>query len=636
MAPEALAGGPGKTAPASDVYSLGAILFHLLTGRTPFTGTSASEILNLALTASPPSPRLLNPSVPRDLETICLKCIEKSAESRYATAGALAEDLRRFLNGEEILARPVSAPVRFVRWARRRPAPAALLVLLVSGAIAATLAAIAFERSRERAVRAEAQAREQLFAAQLARAETLRGSQRPGQRTEALAALADAARIKVTPALRAAAIASLAQTDLRIMQRGAPRLAGSSTFAFAPDLETSVSEEKPEILEWKAGPTGAVKSRLDAGAAGAVTSQPTFSPNGWFLLTRHEDKLIRLWALENGKAVAVLPSNPPEEPNIAFDLAWRPDSEEFALPRAGGGLSFHSAQDGSETRSWENQLAPDLVRFSPDGRLLAAAFGKRIVLLDAATLAERATLELPSEARILNWQPGSARLAVGCADGRIRVIAVVGALLEQELVGHRGAILSIAYSPDGATLLSCGKDTATRLWDSRTGDTLVILPGVSSTGDVPFSSDGTRAGLASHDAAGVVLEIIRPKVVREVASTRPRDVGSLIGALDFTRDGAHLAIARWGGVTSSSALLAGRFPPWAFRKTNAKRLRAIFAPDGSALYISNVARGLYRHRATAGDFFGEGELLDEEKDWLVPTFLPMVRSWCWSIARRAR
>jgi predicted Ser/Thr protein kinase len=223
MAPEALAGGHSKSGPASEVYALGAILFHLLTGRTPFTGTSASEILHLVLTTAPPSPRLLNPAIPRDLETICLKCLEKSPESRYASAGELAEDLRRFLGGEEIRARPIVAPVRFARWARRRPAPAALLALLVLSALGATFAAVALERSRERAVRAEAQAREQLFEAQLARAESLRGSKRLGQRTDALAALAAAARIKVTPELRAAAIAALAQTDVRFVERQ-PRL----------------------------------------------------------------------------------------------------------------------------------------------------------------------------------------------------------------------------------------------------------------------------------------------------------------------------------------------------------------------------------------------------------------------------
>ena len=616
MAPEALAGGHGKSGPASDVYALGAILFHLLTGRTPFTGTSASEILNLALTSSPPSPRLLNPATPRDLETVCLKCLEKSPESRYESAGALADDLRRFLAGEEIRARPIIAPVRFARWARRRPAPAALLGLLVLSALGATFAAIAFERSRERAVRAEAQAREQLFAAQLARAETLRGSKRPGQRTDALTALADAAKIKVTPPLRAAAIAALAQTDLRVLERGATRLSGNFAFAIAPDLQTTVTETQPGILEWKTMAGAEVKSRLDARAAGAVASQPTFSPDGRLLLTRHADNSIRLWALEGGHTIATLLSNSPKDAYVAFDLAWRPDSQEFALPRAGGGLTFYSAQDGHETRRWESNLAPDLVRFSADGMLVAAVSARKVVVLDTVTLAERASLELVSDSRIMSWRPGTAQLAIGCVDGRIRVVDALRGVIEQELVGHRGAILSAGYSPDGATLLTCAKDAATRLWDSRTGDTLVILPGISSTGDVQFAPNGTRAALASHDALGITLEIIRPAVVREFAAARPNNMGSLVGGLDFTRDGSRLAVATWRDVRvieTSSGLPLASFPVPADAP---EECAAIFTPDGSALYTSNVARGLRRHRA-ASDAFADGEVLDEEKDWLV-------------------
>jgi hypothetical protein len=377
MAPETLAGGPGKSGRASDVYALGAILFHLLTGRTPVTGTAASEILHLALTSSPPSPRLLNPSVPRDLDTICLKCLEKSPESRYGTAGALAADLRRFIAGENIEARPITATVRFGRWARRRPAPAALLVLLLLGAVGATFASIALARSRERALRAETQAREQLFEAQLARAESLRGSKRPGQRSDALAALSAAAKIKVTPALRAAATAALAQTDMRIEKAGPHRPRGNLAFAFAPGLETTITEREPGVLEWWAGQEGPMKARLDAKSAGGVISQPVFSPDGRFLLTRHADKAVRLWSVEESRLIATLQANAPAEPSLAFDCAWRPDSGEFALPDSAGGLTFHSPNEGKETRRWESPLVPNVVRFSRDGSLLAAASGRR-------------------------------------------------------------------------------------------------------------------------------------------------------------------------------------------------------------------------------------------------------------------
>lgn len=617
MAPEALAGGHGKSGPASEVYALGAILFHLLTGRTPFTGTSASEILHLALSAPPPSPRLLNPAIPRDLETICLKCLEKSPESRYASAGALADDLRRFLAGEEILARPILAPVRLVRWARRRPAPAALLALLVLGALAATFAAIAFERSRERALRAEAQAREQLFEAQLARAESLRGSKRPGQRTDALAALAAAARIKVTPALRAAAIAALAQTDIRFGERGPGRPGGDFAFAFSPDLATSVTEREPGVLEWRIGQQGAIKTQLDARAAGRVTSQATFSQDGRFLLTRHADKSIRLWSLGESRVIAVLASNTPTEPETAFDLAWRADSGEFALPRPGGGLTFYSPNDGGETRQWKNVLAPDLVRFSPDGALLAAVLNKKVVLLDAATLAERVSIELDSDSRFINWHPNGKSLAIGGMDGRIRVLDATRGVLEQEFVGHRNGIVSFAYFPDGALALSYGKDAASRLWDTRTGDTLLVLPGYGGRGDVQFSRDGTRAGLPHFDTCGLIVEVIRPTVVRECAAARPRDMGSLIGGLDFTRDGSRLAVATWGGVEvvdAASGRVLASFPAPEGKR---EECSAIFAPDASVLYTGSVARGMRRHRPTTGGAFDEGELLDAEKDWVL-------------------
>ncbi len=610
MAPEALAGGHGKSAAASEVYALGAILFHLLTGRTPFTGTSTSEILHLALTASPPSPRLLNPAVPRDLETICLKCLEKSPESRYASAGALAEDLRRFLAGENILARPIMAPVRFARWARRRPAPAALLALLVLGALGATLAAIAFER-------AETRARDQLFEAQLARAESLRGSERLGQRTDALAALSAAAKVKVTPALRAAAIAALAQTDLRVLKPGPPRPSGDFAFAFSPDLETTVTERAAGVLEWWAGQEGPMKTKLDGSAGGRVTSQPSFSPDGRLLLTRHADKSIRLWSLSEGRTIAVLASNPPTEPELAFDLAWRPDSGEFALSRPGGGLVFYSAADGQETRRWENILAPEIVRFSPDGTLIAAVLNKQVVVIDASTFTHRFGVELGAHSRVMDWHPNSKSLAIGCVDGRIRVLDASSGTVIQEFIGHRNALISFGYFPDGELAISFGKDTATRLWDTSTGDTLIVLPGIGGTGDVEFSRDGTRAGLPHLTVCGQIIEVIRPTVVRERAPVRSSDMGSLIGALDFSRDGSRLAVATWGGIEVIDAASGRAQVSLPVPENKREETSATFAPDGSALYTSNVARGLRRHKPAAEGAFDEGELLNEEKDWLI-------------------
>src|SRR5262249_3118951 len=120
-------------------YALGAILYELLTGRPPFQGAKALDTLEQVRTQEPVPPSRLQHKMPRDLETICLKCLRKEPDKRYASAAALADDLRRFLNGEPVRARPTPLWERTVKWARRRPTAAALLavaVLLVVGGAA--------------------------------------------------------------------------------------------------------------------------------------------------------------------------------------------------------------------------------------------------------------------------------------------------------------------------------------------------------------------------------------------------------------------------------------------------------------------------------------------------------------------
>jgi hypothetical protein len=165
MAPEAAAGRPGAAGPAVDVYALGAILYECLSGRPPFKAATPAETLVQVLSAEPVPPSRLQPGVPRDLQTLCLKCLEKEPARRYASALELADDLRRFGAGEPIRARPVSAWRRLAKWARRKPALAGLLSacgLLLGALVAGALLYQSWLRAAVRRAEAkEAEARQQ-------------------------------------------------------------------------------------------------------------------------------------------------------------------------------------------------------------------------------------------------------------------------------------------------------------------------------------------------------------------------------------------------------------------------------------------------------------------------------------------
>jgi tRNA A-37 threonylcarbamoyl transferase component Bud32 len=165
MAPEQASGRTKQVGPAADIYALGAVLYDMLTGRPPFRGATALDTLQMVQSAEPIPPARLQPGVPGDLQTICLKCLEKDAEKRYATAGDLAADLRRFLEHRPIQARPATALERAWKWARRRPAAAALVAVAAFTPVAVTAASLlvagALYRKNEKIEQAAGQIQQQ-------------------------------------------------------------------------------------------------------------------------------------------------------------------------------------------------------------------------------------------------------------------------------------------------------------------------------------------------------------------------------------------------------------------------------------------------------------------------------------------
>ncbi|MBV9124096.1 MAG: protein kinase, partial [Planctomycetes bacterium] len=467
MAPEQAGGKTKDIGPATDIYALGVILYELLTGRPPFKAAAPLDTVLQVVSDEPVPPRRLQPWVPRDLETICLKCLEKDPARRYPSAEALANDLRRFQGGETIEARPTAWWERVLKWGRRRPAVAALLgvlILVLLGAFAGmTSLWLRAQGQRDLANQAREEADHQRTAVQAERdlsqerlwqslVEQARAERLTGGRWRSLELLAEAAHRKRTPELKQEAIQTITTPGVRLLQE-------------IPVGEVEYLQLSPD------GNLLAVRGR-----------------RGWYKVKPEEDPFkIEVYQLPSGQPLHSTPLVPAG--SYPDDFAFRPGTHVLALCRNLPG------QEKTVTL-WDPETGNDFLSvpgerplvFSPDGNLLAMGGGH---LWDfARSRAEKISapgvpVGFRSNEELLLEDAGIVR-SWNVRTGKDLLCSPPG--MEVAAVSNNGRVGAFFKGDPWS-----GKVPVT-LWDFGTRAPLGVIPDVDLAHDLrfeaPFSADG--------------------------------------------------------------------------------------------------------------------------------------------------
>jgi serine/threonine protein kinase/WD40 repeat protein len=587
MPPEQASGKRNAIGPAADVYALGAILYFMLTGRPLFAAESLTETLRLVATVEPPAPHLLNPSVPRDLETICLKCLAKETQHRYASARELANELERFIEDKPILARASNRFEKGWRWCRRNPVISMLAgatsVLLLALAIGSPIAAFRINQQKKEAT-------EKLWESYLAQARANRFSGRAGRRFDSLDVLTKAAAIRPSLELRNEAVACMALNDLRLsndwwLDQERPQ---TTDYNFTPMLDRYVAvnyrdstvsvrrmADHAELVrisfplsETRSASGFSPDSRyyaLAAAPAGTSTIELTvFDSNNLNVLVRRtgnfgvrnfdfspDSRSIAAVFIEGAAAAAVPP------PVQVFDLA-----------------------SGTMNISLEQTVAASEAKFDPTGSRLAivsrSSTNLQIWNLQTGRLVQ--SLSHPASPWVARWHPGGALVAVACDDKRVYVWDAISGKLRNVLQGPQSEVTYLGFNHAGDLLAASGWDMTIRLWDPLGG-----APPLSMPGDFGgFSPDDHRL-LASVYSRIVLAELAAGHECRVLHSDLEPYKGPR--GCHFSPDGQWLASAHSDGVRLWEAATGKELA--LLRLGNTLSVR--FDSDGSSFFSSGAA-----------------------------------------------